>query len=214
MNNELLLLIKKRTDTLMEQTITKPQETLEFKNVRSKQTFSFNPPIDYIEEGKWLLAVSLFVCTNSVSNITDENNSFSINIPGHWETKSAEKTVDDLKKLLELDSVELHVKEVEKRSYQIIFGDKEIILSEILTFKEEIFEELKKAKYKDIEDLVYRFQLNFDEIIDILDLKFIPTKRISYSLKPNIYQLSDKNNILKNILPDNVKISVTIDEKV
>ena len=31
MNNELLLLIKKHTDTLIEQTKTKPQETLEFK---------------------------------------------------------------------------------------------------------------------------------------------------------------------------------------
>ena len=31
MNNELLLLIKKHTDTLIQQTKTKPQETLEFK---------------------------------------------------------------------------------------------------------------------------------------------------------------------------------------
>ena len=57
-------------------------------------------------------------------------------------------------------------------------------------------------------------QLTYDEIIDILDLKYIPTKRIGYSLKPNIYQISDINNTLKNILPDNMKISVTIDEKI
>ena len=31
MNNELLLLIKKHTDTLIQQTKTKPQEALEFK---------------------------------------------------------------------------------------------------------------------------------------------------------------------------------------
>ena len=31
MNNELLLLIKKHTDTLIEQTKTKPQETLGYK---------------------------------------------------------------------------------------------------------------------------------------------------------------------------------------
>ena len=31
MNNELLLLIEEHTDTLIEQTKTKPQETLEFK---------------------------------------------------------------------------------------------------------------------------------------------------------------------------------------
>ena len=31
MNNELLLLVKKHTDTLIEHSKTKPQETLEFK---------------------------------------------------------------------------------------------------------------------------------------------------------------------------------------
>ena len=55
MNNELLLLIKKYTDTLIEQTKTKPQETLEFKINKETQTFSFNPSINLVEEGKWLL---------------------------------------------------------------------------------------------------------------------------------------------------------------
>ena len=39
MNNELLLLIKKHTDTLIEQTKTKPQETLEFKMDKQMQIF-------------------------------------------------------------------------------------------------------------------------------------------------------------------------------
>ena len=99
MNDELLLLIKKHTDTLIEQTKTKPQETLEFKMNEQMQTFSFNPPINLVEEGKWLMAVSLFDCTNSVFNINNENNSFSIIIPGHYETEFAEKTIDDLNKL-------------------------------------------------------------------------------------------------------------------
>ena len=66
------------------------------------QTFSFNPPINLVEEGKWLLAVSSLECTNSVFNITNENNSFSIIIPGHYQNKSDEKTIYDLNKLLEL----------------------------------------------------------------------------------------------------------------
>ena len=56
-------------------------------------------------------------------------------------------------------------------------------------------------------------QLTYDEIIDILDLKYIPTKRMGYPIEPNIYNAVDLNNTLKNILPVNVKISVTIDEK-
>ena len=115
MNNELLLFIKKHTDTLVEQTKTKPQETLEFKMNKQMQTFSFKPPINLFEAGKWLVAVSLFDCTNSVFNTTNENNSFSIIIAGHYQTDSVEKTFDDLYKLLELRSLELHVEEVRKR---------------------------------------------------------------------------------------------------
>ena len=45
MNNELLLLTKKHMDTLIEQTKTKPQETLAFRMEKHMQIFSFNPPI-------------------------------------------------------------------------------------------------------------------------------------------------------------------------
>ena len=57
MNDELLLLIKKQTDTLIEQTKTRPQETLEFKMNKQMQTFSFNST-NLVEEGKWLMAAS------------------------------------------------------------------------------------------------------------------------------------------------------------
>ena len=213
MNNELLLLIKKHTDTLIEQTRTKPQETLEFKMIKQMQTFSFNPPINLFEEGKWLLAVSSFECTNSVFNITNENNSFSIVVPGHYETKSAQKTIDELNNLLELRSqngIELHVEQVRKKGIILI---KDYSLSSLGMFKEEIFEELKKAKYNELQDLVYRFRLTYDENIDILDLKYIPTKRTGYSIEPNIYNVVDLNKTLKNILPNNVKIDINIDER-
>ena len=212
MNNELLLLIKKHTDTLIEQTRTKPQETLEFKMNKQMQTFSFNPPINLIEEGKWLIAVSSFECTNSVFNITDDNNSFSIIIPGHYETEFAEKIIEDLNKLLELKSLELHVEEVRKRGDIIKIGDKEYKLSDFDNQKYEIIEELKKVGYNDLKDLVHRMRLSYDEIIDILDLKYIPTKRTGYSLNPGIYEIVDLNNTLNYILPDNVKVSVTIDD--
>ena len=55
------------------------------------QTFSFNPPINLFGEGKWLLGVTSFECTNSVFKITIENNSFSITIPGHWKAEAVEK---------------------------------------------------------------------------------------------------------------------------
>ena len=74
MNNELLLLLKKHTDTLIEKRKTKPYETFEFKMNKQMQTFLFKPPINLVEEGKWLLAVSSFECTNFVFNIAYKNN--------------------------------------------------------------------------------------------------------------------------------------------
>ena len=145
----MLLFIKKQTDTLIEQT-KKPQETVEFKMNKQMQTFSFNLPINLVEEGKWLMGVSSLECTNFVFNKTTENNSFSIIIPGHYQNKSDEKPIDDLNNLLELRSVELHVREVKKRSHQIMIGDKEYKLKDFDTYKEEIIEELKKAKYNDL----------------------------------------------------------------
>ena len=209
----MLLLIKKHTDTLIKQTKTKPQETLEFKMNKQMQTFSFNPPIKLLEEGKWLLGVSSFECTNSVFIIINENNNFSIIIPGHYQTEFAEKMIKDLNKLLEPKSFELHVEEVRKRGNKIRIADNEYKLSDFDTQKKnKILEESKSAKYNDLKDLVYRMQLTYDEIMDILDLKYIPTKRIGYSLNPGIYEVVDLNNSLKYTLPDNVKIIVTIDD--
>ena len=212
MNNELLLLIKKHTDTLIQQTKTKPQESLEFKMNNQMQTFSFNPPINLIEVGKCLIGVTLLECTSSVFNIINENNSFSIIVQGHYETEFAEKFINDLNKLLELKSLELHVEEVRKRGNKIKVGDNEYELSVCDTQKNEILGELRKVKYNDLEDLVYRMQLTYDEIIDVLDLKYIPTKRTGYSLNPGIYEVVGLNNTLKYILPDNVKVNVTIDD--
>ena len=212
MNNELLLLIKKHTDTLIEQTKTKPQETFEFKMNKQMETFSFKPPINLVEEEKWLLAVSSFECTNTVFNITNKNNSVSMIIPGHYQTEIAEEMINDLKKLFELKSVELHVEEIRKRGNKVKIGDNEYKLSDFDPQKNEILEALKNVKKNDPKDLVYRMQLTNDEILDILDSKYISTKRIGFSLNPGIFEIVDLNNTLKYILPDNVKVSVTIDD--
>ena len=114
---------------------TKPQETLEFKMIKQMQTFSFNPPINLVEEDKWLLGLSSLECTNSVFNLTNKNNSFSTITPGHYQNESDEKIIIDLNKLLELKSVELHVEEVRKRGNKIKVGDNEYKLSDFETQK-------------------------------------------------------------------------------
>ena len=73
---------------------------------------------------------------------------------------------------------------------------------------------MKNVKYNDLRDMEYRFQQTYGEIINIFDLKYIPTIKTDYSLNPIIYQIGDINKTLKDVLPSNVKYSVSIDEKI
>ena len=82
-----------------------------------------------------------------------------------------------------------------KRGNIIKIADNEYKLSDFDTQKDEILEELRKVKYNDLRDLIYRMQLTYNEIIDILDLEYILTKRMGYSLNPGIYEVIDLNNL-------------------
>ena len=103
-------------------------------------------------------------------NITDESNRFSITTPGHGTPKSDEKTINKLNIILEPRSqndIELNVKKVEKRSMMVL---KKFFFFDLGTFKKELFEELGNKKHNDLEDMVYRMDLTYNEIVDILEI--------------------------------------------
>ena len=60
--------------------------------------------------------------------------------------------------------------------------------------------------------MLNRMQLSYDEIMDILDIKYFSSERTGYTLPPGVYEVVDLNNTLKNVLPNNVKVNVTIDD--
>ena len=62
----MLLSTKEPTDTLFEQTKTKPKETLECNLKKQMEMFSVSPPVNLVEEAKWFLAVTSFEATTSV----------------------------------------------------------------------------------------------------------------------------------------------------
>ena len=118
MSNELLLLSNKHTDTLIQQTRTRPQEKLEFKTNKQNENFAFSPPLNLLEEGKWMIAVAFFEATNSVLNITDENKNFSITTPSCWTSRGGIETIDKLRELLSLreeSDIQIQVQEVKER---------------------------------------------------------------------------------------------------
>ena len=73
---DLLLPITKNCEKLIEQTHTKPQETLEFKMIKPRETFHFKPPIQI--KGDWMIALTDLEVYNSIFNITEENNKFEL----------------------------------------------------------------------------------------------------------------------------------------
>ena len=80
------------------------------------------------------------------------------------------------------------------------------------TQKNTINEELKREKYRDLEVMVYRLQLTYDVIIDILDVRYISGSSFGYTIPPGVYEISDINMILKSLLFKEVKLFITIDD--
>ena len=73
---DLLLSITKNCQTLIEQTHRKAEETLEFKMIKSRETFHFKPPIQV--ERDWMIGLIDLEVYNSIFNITEENNKFKL----------------------------------------------------------------------------------------------------------------------------------------
>ena len=61
---------------LIEQSHTKPQGTLEFKTIKQRETYHFNPPVE-VKEYCMIGLTDLQVC-NSIINITKGNNKFKL----------------------------------------------------------------------------------------------------------------------------------------
>ena len=72
----LLLNIAKSNQEIVGNTQSKPQETLEFKMTKQKESFSFDVPLELPE--KWMMGVTSLEVYNTVYNITEKNNKLEI----------------------------------------------------------------------------------------------------------------------------------------
>ena len=73
---DLLLSITKNCETLIEQTHSKAEETLEFKMIKPREIFHFTPPIQV--KGDWMIGLTDLEVYNPIFNITEENNKFEL----------------------------------------------------------------------------------------------------------------------------------------
>ena len=98
----LLLSITKNCGKLVEQTHRKPEKTLDFKMVKPRETFHFNPPTQVKEY--WVLGLIDLEVHNSIFNITKENNKFELYIDTFGEF-SFEKLKDDVEEILNIPEI-------------------------------------------------------------------------------------------------------------
>ena len=73
---DLLLSTTKKCETLIKQTHRKPQESLEFKMAKPRETFHFNPPVEVKED--WMIGLTDLEVYISIFNITEVNNKFKL----------------------------------------------------------------------------------------------------------------------------------------
>ena len=55
-------------------------------------------------------------------------------------------------------------------------------------------------------------ELTYVEIVNILDVKYIAGSTTGYTLPPGIYEITGINMMLKSLLPNEVKVNITIDD--
>ena len=60
--------------------------------------------------------------------------------------------------------------------------------------------------------MIFRTEITFDEIVDLLDIKNIGAKTVGCTLSPGIYEIIDLNFMRKTLPPNEKKVFFTIDD--
>ena len=181
----LLLGIAKSNQEIVENTHSKPQETLEFKMTKQKESFSFDVPLNINE--KWMMRVTSLEVYNTVYNITNSNNKLEI-VLNDQQLDALEfdtGVVPNIKKLYEtydLENNKLYYEFIEKANIYLLTSYKKK-----MKLPKKDFDYLKQMK-SNIPITIPNFEIE-NEFIDI-------------QLPPGVYELIKINNTIKQIITD------------
>ena len=185
----LLLSIAKSNQEIVENTHSKPQETLEFKMNKQKESFSFDIPMELPEQ--WMMGVTSLEVYNTVYNITEKNNKLQI-ILNDQQLKSLNvdtqlvMNVECLYKISDMQSTS----GIGKVNYFIVDSYSK---NKKLTKKD--FDKLKK--------IINQNNQNIKDKTTIIIPEFgIENDFIEIELTPGVYELVDINRIIKHTLSD------------
>ena len=197
---DLLLSITKNCETLIQQTHTKPQETLEFKMTKPRETFHFKPPFQI--KGDWMIGLTDLEVFNSIFNITGEKNKFEFyKFP---DKKAGGISYTKIKDAIEKD---LDIEDITAEDSQDdIIGP--IIIEE---YEEQVAKRLNDEPYMNIlafytSSVFQDFESFLRTQIDLVedDIKLVldeyNSSFITYELEPGIYTFKDISEALFNNL--------------
>ena len=197
---DLLLSITKICKRLIDQTHRKAEETLEFKMIKSKQTFHFKPPTQVKRD--WMIGLTDLEVYNSIFNITEENNKFQLykfpdeKIGGITYTKVRDEierdldisdiTDEDLQDdIIAPIIVEEYKKQVTKRMEDGGY------MSILARYTNSVFQDFESFLRTQIDLVESDIKLVLDEYISSF---------VTYELDPEIYTYKDLSEALFNTL--------------
>ena len=194
---DLLLSITKNCKTLINQTHKKAEETLEFKLVKSRESFSFYPPIQI--EGSWMIGLINLGVYNSIFNITNKNNKFELYSENIQDVEEItfENSKDLIAKNLDVSNIEDNdllddmIGDIIVEEYRKIYLEKSredgytILLNGYI-----------QSVFQHFESYLRTERVSEDDIE--LVLKEFNSKFKTYELTPGIYSFKDISDALKH----------------
>ena len=171
----------KSNQEIVENTHSKPQETLEIKMNKQKESFSFDIPLELPEQ--WMMGITSLEVYNTVYNITEKNNKFKLL---YTEKMLKENDVDT--------QLVTNVEYLYKTS-----GDIEKIKKLIVNDNAKI-KTITKTDYDYLMKIINQINQNIkDKPIVISGIGSV-TDSIEMELPPGAYELVDINNTIQQEL--------------
>ena len=184
----LLLSITKNCEKLVEQTHRKPEETLEFKMLKPRETFHFYPPIH--TKGDWMLGIIDLDVYNSIFNITKENNKFEL-YTDTFDEFSFPEIKDEIGEILNISNITDDHLEDETlapriaETYKKLRSDKSEHDGYTI-----LLMGYARSRFRDLESYL-RIFIGLEEDNIRLILKQYNEKFVSYELDPGYYTIED-----------------------
>ena len=193
--------IEKPNQEIVENTHSKPQETLEFKMNKQKESFSFDVPLDLPEQ--WMMGVTSLEVYITVYNITEKNNKINFFETDKMlkEYKVATEFMSKIKKLYETSDKGIsNIEEIKK-----LINDVKI--------KKVVFPE---NYYDDLNKIIDQINQNIKDKTNILDLDGIGSVSncLGIEIPPGAYELDDITNTIQQELINSCGSSLNPDLKI